>query len=77
MFEREQELDLQLADLQDELNRMRNKWNADLETLDDLYVELQKAKEIATRVAYEKEYGSHHSLYVTIEELKQHFGILT
>lgn len=71
MNEREQELDLQVADLQDELNRMRNKWNIDLETLDDLYGELKKIKVVCSELIYAKEYGSKHDVCVKIQELKQ------
>ena len=72
MNEREQELDLQVADLQDELNRMRNKWNTDLETLDELYIELQKIKKSSNDLLYAYEYGEYGDLCVRIEELKQH-----
>ena len=71
MNEREQELDLQVADMQDELNRMRNKWNTDLETLDDLYAELKKIKNAIGDLFYAYEYGEYSDLCVRIEELKQ------
>ena len=75
MNERERELDLQVADLQDELNRMRKKWNDDLETLDELYVELQKIKKVSTELIYANEYGSEHDLRVRIQELKQQIKV--
>lgn len=71
MNEREQELDLQVADLQDELNRMRNKWNTDLDALDELYIELQNIKKISNDLLYAYEYGEYSDLCVRIEELKQ------